>query len=217
MFHWQKYSSQTRHLSRDGTLLKWFCLCQVIANWLERMIMTKFITLSFLVCTGCVRTHQTTEFNESISCNSQRLNFQTILLWSFFKVFLTNNPLIVFKRHLYEWINVIDYCVQLIPVWQPFGALLTGILVLFSVAAPFETSQQPKAGRPTVPLVLTNVLICTSLNLIYQVNQWTMKGGGSIRVFRKQRLPGQQGRCAQTYICAAFRPRPEEKGFMLQS
>lgn len=105
---------------------------------------------------------------------------------------------------------------QLIPVWQPFGAPLTGILLLFSLAAPFETSQQPKAGRPTVPLVLTNVLICTSLNLIYQVNQWTMKGGGSIRVFWKQRLLGQQRRCAQTYICAAFRPQPQQNGFMLQ-
>lgn len=178
--------------------------CQL--TW--RMIMTKFITLSFLVCTGHIRTHQTTEFNESISCNSQRLNFHTILLWSFFKVFLNNNLLIVFKQHLCEWINVIDYCVQLIPVCQPFGAPLTGILLLFSLAAPFETSQQPKAGRPTVPLVLTNVLICTSLNLIYQVNQWTMKGGGSIRVFWKQRLLGQQRRCAQTYICAAFRPQP---------
>lgn len=67
--------------------------------------------------------------------------------------------------------NLIYCSLQLISVCQPFGVLLTGVLLLFSVAAPFETNQQPKAGRPTVPLVLTNVLICTSLNLIYQVNQ----------------------------------------------
>lgn len=161
--------------------------------------------------------NQATGLNKRKSNNSQRWNFHTIMEWNFFKKRSLNNYhlLIFFKQHC-EWIDLIYYSLQLLSVCQPFGAILTGVLLLFSVAAPFEMNQQPKAGRPTVPPVLTNVLICTSLNLIYQVNQWTMKGGRSIRVLWKQRLGGQQRRYAQTYICAAFHSYFYGNGFMLQ-